>query len=109
MLEELELGSFAGQFAHAALDQGMCFGTPVIFVWTAVFERLKRKYKQRACRYVYLHAGHIAQNLALYATSISLGSCQIGAIFNEEINKTMGEDGLEESAIHLSIVGHFRY
>jgi SagB-type dehydrogenase family enzyme len=107
-LEELGLGSFVEQIAHAALDQEMCLEAPVTFVWTAVFERSKWKYKQRAYRYVYLDAGHIAQNLALSATSIGLGSCQIGAIFDEEINEIIGVDGLEESAIYLSVVGHPR-
>ena len=105
-LEELELGAFAERIAQAALDQEMFLEAPVTFVWTAVFERSKWKYKQRAYRYVYLDAGHIAQNLALSATSIDLGSCQIGAIFDEEVNEIIGVDGLEESAIYLSVVGH---
>ena len=107
-LEELALGAFAEHIAHAALDQEICLEAPVTFVWTAVFERSTWKYNQRAYRYVYLEAGHIAQNLALSATSIGLGSCHIGAIFDEEINGIIGVDGLEESAIYLSIVGHPR-
>jgi SagB-type dehydrogenase family enzyme len=105
-LEELGLGAFAERLAHAALDQEICFEAPVTFVWTAVFERSTWKYSQRAYRYVYLEAGHIAQNLALSATSIGLGSCQIGALFDEEINGIIGVDGLKESAIYLSVVGH---
>jgi SagB-type dehydrogenase family enzyme len=83
-----------------------CVEAPAIFVWTAIFERSKWKYKQRAYRYVYLDAGHIAQNLALAAVSIELGSCQIGAIFDEEVNALIGVDGVNESAIYLSLVGH---
>jgi SagB-type dehydrogenase family enzyme len=55
---------------------------------------------------VYLDAGHIAQNLALSATGIGLGSCQIGAFFDEEINEILGIDGAAESVIYLSVVGH---
>jgi SagB-type dehydrogenase family enzyme len=84
----------------------MCRDAPGAFVWTAIFERSKWKYKQRAYRYVYLDAGHIAQNLALAATSIGLGSCQIGAIFDDEVNAIIGVDGINESAIYLSVVGH---
>ena len=107
-LEELKLADFAENIARAALDQEMCMEAPATFVWTAIFERSKWKYKQRAYRYIYLDAGHIAQNLALAATSIGLGSCQIGSIFDEEVNEMVGVDGEQESAIYLSVVGHPR-
>ena len=107
-LEEIKLADFAENIARAALDQEMCVKAPATFVWTAIFERTKWKYNQRAYRYVYLDAGHIAQNLALAATSIGLGSCQIGSIFDEEANEIVGVDGEQESAIYLSVVGHPR-
>jgi SagB-type dehydrogenase family enzyme len=107
-LEVLKVGEFAENFAHAALEQEMFIKAPVVLVWTAVFERSKWKYAQRAYRYVYLEAGHIAQNLALSATSIGLGSCQIGAFFDDEINQILGVDGTDESVIYLSVVGHPR-
>jgi SagB-type dehydrogenase family enzyme len=57
---------------------------------------------------VYLDAGHIAQNLALSATSIGLGSCQIGAFFDDEINQILGVDGVNESVLYLSVIGYPR-
>jgi len=105
-LEELKVGDFAEKIAHAALEQKMCVKAPVVLIWTAVFERSKWKYAQRAYRYVYLDAGHIAQNLALSAIGIGLGSCQIGAFFDDEINQILGVDGMDESVIYLSVVGH---
>ena len=107
-LEELKVGDFAEKIAHAALEQNMCIKAPVVLIWTAVFERSKWKYAQRAYRYVYLDAGHIAQNLALSATSIGLGSCQIGAFFDDEINQIIEVDGVNESVLYLSVVGHPR-
>jgi SagB-type dehydrogenase family enzyme len=106
LLEEIAVGSFGVNLAHAALDQKMCATASAVFVWAAVFERSKWKYGQRAYRYVYLDAGHIAENLALAATSIGCGSCQVGAFFDEEINSIVGVDGVEESAICLSVAGH---
>ena len=107
-LETLKVGNFAEKTAHAALEQKMFTEAPVALIWTAVFERSKWKYAQRAYRYVYLDAGHIAQNLAVAATSIGLGSCQIGAFFDDEINQIVGVDSIDESAIYLSAVGHLR-
>jgi len=66
------------------------------------------EYSQRAYRYIYLDAGHIAENLALAAASISCGSCHIGAFFDDEINLVVNIDGMEESAICLSVVGHLK-
>jgi SagB-type dehydrogenase family enzyme len=104
-LEEIILGNFGVKLAHAALDQEMCVDASVVFIWTSVFGRSKWKYQQRAYRYIYLDAGHIAQNLSLAAASIACGSCQVGAFFDDEVNSIVGIDGIEESAICLSAVG----
>jgi SagB-type dehydrogenase family enzyme len=108
VLEEIKTGDFGDDLAHAALDQKMCATASVVFIWTAIFERSKWKYGQRAYRYVYLDAGHVAENLALAASSISCGSCQVGAFFDDEINSIVDIDGTEESAICLSVVGRLK-
>jgi SagB-type dehydrogenase family enzyme len=106
LLEEIKLGNFGDKIAHAALDQEMCVDASAVFIWTAVFRRSKWKYSQRAYRYIYLDAGHIAQNLALAAVSIACGSCECGAFFDDELNSIVGIDGTSESTICLSVVGH---
>jgi SagB-type dehydrogenase family enzyme len=105
-LEELRLGQFGHEIAAAALNQKMCLEAAVVFIWTAVFRRSKWKYEDRAYRYIYMDAGHIAENLALAATSVGLGTCQIGALFDDEVNEIIGVDGTEESVIYMSVVGH---
>ncbi len=106
LLEEIKTGDFGEALSHAALNQKMCATACAVFIWTGVFGRSKWKYSQRAYRYVYLDAGHVAENLALAAVSLSCGSCHIGAFFDDEINSILEIDGLEESAICLSVVGH---
>lgn len=105
-LEEIKTGNFGAAIAHAALDQTICAIAPVVFIWTGIFNRSKWKYSQRAYRYVYLDAGHIAQNLALAATSILRGCCQVGAFFDNEINSILDLDGTDESVIYLTAAGH---
>jgi len=104
-LDELNTGDFRAQVARAALDQKMAATSDVVFIWTAVFPRSEWKYGQRAYRYVYLDAGHIAQNLALAAVSLGLGSCQIAALYDDEVNHLVGVDGDSESVLYMSIVG----
>jgi SagB-type dehydrogenase family enzyme len=105
-LEELNIGDFSFSLSRACLGQKMLASSQVVFIWSAIFERSKWKYKQRAYRYVYLDCGHIAQNLALCASSLGLGSCQVGAFYDDELNNILGLDGKEESVIYLSVVGN---
>jgi SagB-type dehydrogenase family enzyme len=104
-LERLKQGDFGREITAAALGQQMCATAAVVFVWSAVFERCKWKYGQRAYRYIYLDAGHIAENLALAAVSLNLGSCEMGALYDEQVNAIIGIDGKGESVICMAVVG----
>ena len=104
-LEQLQSGDFRIQCTRAALDQEIAYTANVVFIWTAIFERSKWKYKQRAYRYIYLDAGHIAQNVALSSVALGLGSCQIAALYDEEANALLGVDGTTESTIYMTVVG----
>ncbi len=98
-------GDFGGPLAQAALNQDMARTAAVVFVWVAVIQRSRQKYRQRAYRYIYLDCGHIAQNLYLAATALDLGCCGVAAIFDDEVNDLVGVDGQEETAIYLAMVG----
>jgi SagB-type dehydrogenase family enzyme len=104
-LELLRRGDFREAVSEAALDQGFLAEAAVVFAWTAVFARSKWKYKERAYRYVYLDAGHIAQNVALAAVALGLGSCQIAALYDDEVNAILGVDGKEESIVYMTALG----
>ena len=105
-LEQLKEGDYRVTIARAALDQKIAYEANLVFAWTAVLERGKWKYRQRAFRYIYLDAGHIAQTVAMAAVALGLGSCQIAALYDEEVNDLLGVDGIEETAIYLTVVGH---
>ena len=107
-LEQVKKGDFRNPVARAALDQEAAHFANVVFVWTAIFERSKWKYNQRAYRYIYMDAGHIAQNVALSAVALGLGSCQIAALYDEEANGMLGVDGINESTIYMTAVGKER-
>lgn len=104
-LEQLKKADLRTAITAAALEQSFCAAAAVVFVWTAIFQRCKWKYGQRAYRYIYLDAGHIAQNLALAAVSLNLGSCEIGALYDDQVNKILDIDGTDESVIYMAVVG----
>ena len=104
-LEQLKSGDFRLKVAQSALDQEMAYHANVVFIWTAIFKRSKWKYKQRAYRYIYLDAGHIAQNVALAAVALNLSSCQVGALYDDEVNALLDVDGADESVVYMTVVG----
>jgi SagB-type dehydrogenase family enzyme len=104
-LEFIHAGDFGGALAEAALGQEMVADAQAIFLWTAVIERSRWKYRQRAYRYIYLDAGHIAQNLYLAGAALDLGVCGIGAFFDDRVNALLGVDGAEETIVYMASVG----
>ena len=105
LLHCLNKGDRRERIAAAALDQQMAAKAAAVFVWTAVFQRSVWKYRQRAYRYIYLDCGHIAGQLSIAAVALGLGSCNIGALYDDELNAMLGVDGELESAIYMCVVG----
>jgi len=104
-LELIRAGDFRDEVAQAALFQDFTAAANIVIIWTALFARSKWKYRERAYRYVYLDAGHIAQNVALAAVGLGLGSCPIAAFFDDEANAIVGVDGETESVLYMTAVG----
>lgn len=65
---------------EAGLRQDSLRTAPAVFLFTAVYARTAARYGDRAPRYVHIEVGHAAQNLALQAVALGLGSVPIGAI-----------------------------
>jgi SagB-type dehydrogenase family enzyme len=104
-LELIRQGDHSRELTEAALGQSMVRRAQVTFIWSAMIARSKWKYRQRAYRYLYLDAGHIAQNLYLAGESFGLGVCGIGALFDDMVNDILGLDGLEETVVYMAAVG----
>jgi SagB-type dehydrogenase family enzyme len=104
-LEFIKSGDFSRALAQTALGQDMIADAQATFIWTAVVERSKWKYRQRAYRYIYLDAGHITQNLYLAGTAAGLGVCGIGAFFDDLTNALIGVDGAEETVLYMASAG----
>ncbi len=106
LLELLEEGDFSKNVAISSLHQYFISNASFIIIWSAIFYRTLWKYDERGLRYIFIEAGHIAQNFALSCVACGLGSCQIGAFFDDELNELLGLDGKNESVIYLSCAGY---
>jgi len=104
-LELLKQGDLGPRLARACLGQGMMAAASVDLIWTAVVGRSKRKYGERAYRYVYLDAGHICENVYLAATALGLGCCGVGAFYDDEVNAIIGVNGKAETTVYLASIG----
>lgn len=62
-------------------------------------------HRQRAYRYIYPDAGHIAQNLYLAGMASGLGICGIGALSDDVVNSLIGVDGVEETVLYMATAG----
>ncbi len=104
-LERLDQAELAQEIMRAGLWQSFLAEASVVFVLTAIFQRLRWRYRERAYRYALLEAGHIAQNIYLAAEAAGLGACAVGAFFDSLVNQLLGVDGTEEAALYLLAVG----
>jgi len=104
-LELLKAGNFRTTMVRAGLGQAFLGQAGACFVLSAIFQRTRWKYRERAYRYVLLEAGHIGQNLYLAATSMGLGACAVGAFLDDDLNDLLGLDGKEEAVLYVITVG----
>jgi SagB-type dehydrogenase family enzyme len=83
-------GDLRAELARAALNQLFIQDAPLIIVITAVYERTARKYGRRGTsRYVYMDAGHAAQNIFLQTVALGLGTVTVGAFMDHEVKKLL--------------------
>lgn len=105
VLTPLAYGDLGLAAAAAAMGQDACRQASVVFVFTVVFDRTVERYHERALRYLFLDAGHVAQNLALAAAGIGCGTCMIGAFLDDQLCELVRADGQQEAAVYMIAAG----
>jgi SagB-type dehydrogenase family enzyme len=79
------------ELCGASLEQEFILQAPLTIGITAVYERIAVKYgHERGPRYVYMEVGHAAQNLALQAVALGLGSVPVGAFDDAAVKRVLG-------------------
>jgi SagB-type dehydrogenase family enzyme len=92
--------------ARSALGAGASAAqAPLVIVLAAVYERTRARFGDQAERYVYMEAGHVAENIQLQAVAMGLGSVTIGGAREEEVRTALGlpED---QHTLYVIPVGH---
>jgi SagB-type dehydrogenase family enzyme len=106
-LEKLSDQDLRTTLTSAGWGQNFIEEAPLTLVFAAEFARTTRRYGERGIRYVYMEAGHAAQNVHLQAESLGLGSVAVGAFDDASVSKVLSlPDHLEP--IYMVVVGYCR-
>jgi len=107
LLEQLSQQDLRAELVSAAWGQGFIEAAPLTLVFAAQFDRTTGHYGKRGVRYVYMEAGHAAQNVHLQAQALGLGSVAVGAFDDDSVSKVLS---LPESLdpIYMVVVGYRR-
>jgi len=94
------------QLASAAWGQEFIAVAPLTIIFTAEFSRTTKRYGQRGIRYVYMEAGHAAQNVHLQAETLHLGSVAVGAFDDAAVKGILFLPSNLEP-LYMVVVGHY--
>ncbi len=103
-LAMIKEGDVREQMARASLDQTWVKEGAIDILRAADYETTTDKYGERGLRYVYMEAGHAAQNICLQATALNLGAVTVGAFGDDEVRETAGVPA-NENPLYLIPVG----
>jgi len=85
----MQIGSqdIRNDLAVAASGQESIAGAGCDIIVAGSVRKLTDQYKEKARTYMYMEAGHIAQNIELQAVCLGLGSVSVGGFDSKEIRK----------------------
>jgi len=106
-LERLIDEDLRASLASAAWGQEFIQAAPLTLVFAAEFSRTTGRYGKRGVRYVYMEAGHAAQNVHLQAEALGLGSVAVGA-FDDAAVSTVLSLPRNLEPLYMVVVGYCR-
>jgi len=98
-------GDFRKPLWDVALQQDPIRRAPITIVIAAVTERTAVKYGERALRYVHMEVGAAAENIALQARSVGLGTVLMGAFRDDAVRRLLGLPS-DHHVLAILPVGH---
>ncbi len=104
-LEKIIDGDLRRDLYDVALRQPSIIDAPVVMAITGVVARTEQRYGGRALRYVYMEAGHVAQNVYLQGVALNIGTVVIGAFDDDGVADVLQlEDG--EHPLYIMPLGN---
>ena len=108
-LQEVDLSEdIAEKVTQGCFNQRFVLNSAITIVLTVDRYRMMWRYTERGYRYMHLDAGHVMQNLYLCAEAIDSGVCAIAAFYDDQINETLGLDGVDQFTVYVGTLGKKR-
>jgi SagB-type dehydrogenase family enzyme len=104
LLQQIKSGNFKVEILNALQGQSWIMESNIIFFLTVNFNITTSVYESRGERYIWIEAGHIAQNIYLQATALQLGSVAIGAYQDQLVNQILDLPSIYTCA-YIMVVG----
>lgn len=106
-LEKLTDRDLRAPLTSAAWEQEFILAAPLTLVFAAQFNKTTGRYGKRGIRYVYMEAGHAAQNVHLQAEALGLGSVAVGAFDDAAVSAVLLLPDKFEP-LYMVVVGYCR-
>lgn len=105
LLLEFSAEDLNKQITAATLGQSFIGRSAVVFVWTAIPQRMEWRYDLAAHKVLAIDAGHVCQNLYLAVAAVGAGTCAVAAYHQEHMDRLLRVDGQDEFTVYLAPVG----
>lgn len=103
-LSKLKDGDLRADLSTASMSQASIRGAAVNIIITGDMAKMVKKAGEGSEKWVYIEAGHAAQNLCLEATALNLGTVTVGGIKPDILRQALGIPA-EEAPIYILPVG----
>ncbi|HIF51510.1 MAG: SagB/ThcOx family dehydrogenase [Gammaproteobacteria bacterium] len=104
-LEFLREGDQTFKLSSAFVQRNVIEGAACVWLLGGMFRRSTFKYSNRGYRFVFLEAGHLAQNANLVATGLGLDVLNIGGYFDRDLDNYLNWNGVDQSVIYCLAFG----
>jgi SagB-type dehydrogenase family enzyme len=104
-LRYLRNGDYTDEISRCLTEPIIARQASLLVFITALFERTTYKYGDRGYRFVFLEAGHVAQNINIMSSALRLGSLNVGGFFDREVDQFLRLNGISHSTIYMTAIG----
>lgn len=88
-LELVDKDDLREKIANVALGQESVRNGAALIIITADFRRNTERYGSRGRQYIFMEAGHVAENVYLQCVSLKLGTVAVGAFSDLELKRVL--------------------
>ncbi|MHA1257740.1 MAG: SagB/ThcOx family dehydrogenase [Promethearchaeota archaeon] len=91
-----------------SINKTLVAPAPIVFIWTVIPYRTEWRYGAFSYKTIAQETGHICQNLYLASEAINVGTCAVGAYYQDLMDEYISVDGKDEFVVYTARVGKIK-